>query len=67
MENKLQHLLIRQGGRLVIVDQPLGGSGSGTWDTSQLVPGDYLLRLVVTDNVNNLFPACVISVRVVAP
>lgn len=50
-----------------IVDQPLGGSGSGKWDTSQLVPGDYLLRLVVTDNVNNLFPACIISVRVVAP
>lgn len=50
-----------------IVDQPLGGSGSGNWDTSQLVPGDYLLRLVVTDNVNNLFPACVIPVRVVAP
>jgi hypothetical protein len=50
-----------------IVDQPLGGSGSGSWDTSQLVPGDYLLRIVVTDNVNNLFPACIISVRVVAP
>ncbi len=50
-----------------IVDQPLGGSGSGKWDTSQLVPGDYSLRIVVTDNVNNLFPACIISVRVIAP
>jgi hypothetical protein len=50
-----------------IIDQPLGGEGSGKWDTSQLVPGDYLLRLVVTDNVNNMFPACVIPVRIVAP
>lgn len=50
-----------------IIDQPLGGDGSGRWDTSQLVPGDYLLRLVVTDNVNNVFPACVIPVRIVAP
>ncbi len=50
-----------------IVDQPLGGDGSGQWDTSQLVPGDYFLRLVVTDNVNNVFPACVIPVRIVAP
>jgi hypothetical protein len=50
-----------------IIDQPLGGDGSGKWDTSQLVPGDYLLRLVVTDNVNNVFPACVIPVRIVAP
>lgn len=50
-----------------IIEQPLGGDGSGKWDTSQLVPGDYLLRLVVTDNVNNVFPACVIPVRIVAP
>ncbi len=50
-----------------IINQPLGGEGSGQWDTSQLVPGDYLLRLVVTDNVNNVFPACVIPVRIVAP
>lgn len=50
-----------------IVDQPLGGDGSGQWDTSQLVPGDYRLRLVVTDNVNNVFPACIIPVRILAP
>jgi len=39
----------------------------GIWNTSQLVPGDYLLRLVVLDNENNEYPACVISVRVVSP
>ena len=50
-----------------VVDGPLGGPGSGTWDTSQLTPGDYLLRLVVTDNVNNVFSPCVISVRIIAP
>ncbi len=37
----------------------------GFWNTSQLVDGDYLLRLVVSDNQNNLFPACVIPVRIV--
>lgn len=39
----------------------------GLWNTSQLVPGDYLIRLVVLDNDNNEFPACVIPVRVVSP
>mgnify|MGYP005834647069 FL=1 len=54
-------------GDRVIVDQPLGGEGSGQWDTTTLTPGDYRLRLVVTDNVNNVFPACVIPVRISAP
>ncbi len=54
-------------GNQPIIDQPLGGDGSGHWDTSQLTPGDYHLRLVVTDNVNNVFPACVIAVRIIAP
>jgi hypothetical protein len=39
----------------------------GYWNTSQLTPGYYLLRLVVVDNQNSPFPACVIPVRVVAP
>ena len=39
----------------------------GNWDTTLLVPGDYLLRLVVADNQNQLLPACIVSVRVVAP
>jgi len=37
----------------------------GHWDTAQLTPGDYLLRLVVTDNQGNSLPPCVISVRIV--
>lgn len=39
----------------------------GFWNTTQLNQGDYLLRLVVADNENNLFPACKIAVRVVKP
>lgn len=45
--------------KLVIEDQ------IGLWNTSQIVPGDYLLRLVVLDNDNNEYPACIVSVRVV--
>jgi hypothetical protein len=44
-------------------DELLGG----VWNTSQLIAGDYLLRLVVTDNQNVVLPACVIPVRVVTP
>jgi len=44
--------------------QPPVNSEIGFWNTSQLDNGDYLLRLVVIDNQNNLFPACVIPVRV---
>jgi len=39
----------------------------GTWDTTGLVSGDYLLRLVVTDNQGQELPACVLQVRVTAP
>lgn len=39
----------------------------GEWNTTQLVPGDYLLRLVVLDNQNNAYPVCIISVRVLTP
>lgn len=49
-------------GNAVVRDSDLG-----RWDTSQLTPGDYLLRLVVTDNQGNAFPPCMISVRILAP
>ncbi|MEZ0397009.1 MAG: hypothetical protein ABWK53_11350 [Anaerolineales bacterium] len=49
-------------GNTVVRDAELG-----RWDTGQLTPGDYLLRLVVTDNQGNSFPPCVIAVRVLAP
>jgi hypothetical protein len=39
----------------------------GTWDTSAITPGDYQLRLVVSDNQGINFPACVIPVRIIAP
>jgi hypothetical protein len=39
----------------------------GDWDTSQITPGDYLLRLVVTDNQARALPACVVPVRILAP
>jgi hypothetical protein len=37
----------------------------GRWDTTALTPGDYQLRLVVTDNQGTALPPCVVPVRVV--
>jgi hypothetical protein len=37
----------------------------GHWDTTQLTPGDYLLRLVVSDNQGNYLPSCIVPVRIV--
>jgi hypothetical protein len=37
----------------------------GTWDTTEITPGDYQLRLVVSDNTGVELPACIIHVRVV--
>jgi len=39
----------------------------GLWDTTTLTPGDYELRLEVTDNQGQAYPPCNISVRVRAP
>lgn len=46
---------------------PVRDGELGSWDTSEIVPGDYLLRLVVTDNQGNALPACVLPVRILAP
>jgi len=54
-------------GNTNLTDSILGGSGSGQWNTAQLVPGDYRLRLVVADNQNQASPACVINIRIVSP
>jgi len=51
-------------GNRPIVDQALGGEGSGEWDTSMIPAGDYDLRLVVYDNANQPYPACVVTVRI---
>lgn len=49
---------IAAGNKVVVNDQ------IGVWNTTQMTPGDYLLRLVVVDNQNNALPACVITVRI---
>jgi len=37
----------------------------GDWNTTALTPGDYQLRLVVTDNQGVVLPPCVVPVRIV--
>lgn len=39
----------------------------GRWDTTRLNPGDYYLRLVVTDNTGQAQPPCMIQVRIELP
>ena len=39
----------------------------GLWDTSEVSPGDYNLRLIVIDNQGNALPACIVPLRVAAP
>jgi len=46
-------------GRKPVVDDQLGN-----WDLTELTPGDYVLRLVVFDNVNTEMPICLIPVRI---
>lgn len=46
-------------GRTVVVDGSLG-----RWNATALTPGDYQLRLVVTDNQGAVLPACIIPIRV---
>lgn len=54
-----------------IVDQPLGSSVDqplgGSWDTSELTPGDYLLKLAVFDHQENAFPECKIKISIATP
>jgi hypothetical protein len=46
---------------------PVTNGDVGLWDTTAMTPGDYQLRLEVTDNQGQAYPACVIPVRVRAP
>lgn len=48
-------------------NQPVTNGRLGDWNTSQMVPGDYLLRLVAVNNQNQPMPACVVQVRIFAP
>lgn len=36
------------------------------WDTTNLTPGDYRLRLVATNNLGEALPPCIIPIRVLA-
>ena len=47
--------------------KPVNNGDIGLWDTSSLTPGDYQLRLEVTNNQGEIYPPCIISVRVRAP
>jgi hypothetical protein len=47
--------------------EPKRDSELGQWDTSTLAPGEYHLRLVVTDNEGNSRPPCTIQVNVNNP
>ena len=46
-----------------VINDALGGS----WDTSNMTPGDYLLRLVVTDSKNQEYPPCTVQIIIAAP
>jgi len=52
---------------IVAANKVVQDSQLGSWDTSAITPGDYQLRLVVSDNQGNNLPACVIPVRIIAP
>lgn len=52
---------------ILAVREPKVDEELGLWDTRALPPGDYLLRLVVTDNEGQSLPPCVIQVRVFNP
>jgi hypothetical protein len=46
---------------------PVRNDVLGHWDTGALTPGDYQLRLVVSDNQGNQQLPCIITLRVLAP
>lgn len=48
-------------GNRAVIEEAFGGR----WNTEQLEPGNYSLRLAVSDNQNNLLQPCVISVKVI--
>jgi hypothetical protein len=48
-------------------NQPKVEGVIGFWNTTQLERGDYRLRLVVADNQDQLFPACLVPVEIIKP
>jgi hypothetical protein len=49
-------------GNIAVVDGELG-----PWDTSLYMPGDYQLRLIVTDHQGLETTPCIIPIRIIAP
>ncbi len=52
---------------ILVGQQAIKNEILGTWDTSSLSPGAYMLKLEVTDNVGNVLAPCAIQVTVEAP
>jgi hypothetical protein len=52
---------------ILVGQQAIKNDALGTWETSTLTPGDYMLRLVVTDNIGTELTPCTIQVTVIAP
>ncbi len=52
---------------ILVGQQAVKDDTLGIWETATLTPGDYMLRLVVTDNVGTEFTPCAVQVTVEAP
>ena len=64
---KLRRLTPMTGLPLPRVRTPVPNNSLGQWDTSILTPGDYQLRLVVTNTQGQSLPPCIIPLRITAP
>jgi hypothetical protein len=49
---------------ILVGQQPVRNDILGAWDTSSLTPGEYMFRLVVTDNIGNELTPCAIQLMV---
>jgi len=52
---------------ILVGQQAIKNDALGTWETSTLTPGEYMLKLVVTDNVGAVLTPCSIQVTVEPP
>lgn len=48
-------------------DEPVQDDQLGFWDTTRFAPGEYILRLIVTDNQGEASAPCSVRLRVEAP
>jgi hypothetical protein len=47
--------------------EPISKNTLGIWNTTSILPGEYMLKLVVTDNVGNVMAPCIIQLTVLEP